>query len=228
MEQFFPYGEQEIAYLKSRDKPLGEVIDKVGMVKRRVILDLFAALVHSIVGQQISTKAHETIWRKMTGAFGEVTPEKVLGLSPEELQAFGITFKKVDYIRSAARKIASGEFDIHALRTMSDAEVCAKLSELDGIGVWTAEMLMLHSLQRPDVLSFGDLAVQRGLRMLYHHRKITRPLFEKYRRRYSPYGSVACIYLWAVSAGAVEGLKDYAPKEKNDGRKRKNKGDSRP
>lgn len=215
MEQFFPYGEQEIAYLKSRDKRLGEVIDKVGMVKRRVIPDLFAALVHSIVGQQISTKAHETIWRKMTGAFGEVTPEKVLGLSPEELQAFGITFKKVDYIRSAARKIASGEFNIHALRTMSDAEVCAKLSELDGIGVWTAEMLMLHSLQRPDVLSFGDLAVQRGLRMLYHHRKITRPLFEKYRRRYSPYGSVACIYLWAVSAGAVEGLKDYAPKEKN-------------
>lgn len=215
MEQFFPYGEQEIAYLKSRDKRLGEVIDKVGMVKRRVIPDLFAALVHSIVGQQISTKAHETIWRKMTGAFGEVTPEKVLGLSPEELQAFGITFKKVDYIRSAARKIASGEFNIHALRTMSDAEVCAKLSELDGIGVWTAEMLMLHSLQRPDVLSFGDLAVQRGLRMLYHHRKITRPLFEKYRRRYSPYGSVACIYLWEVSAGAVEGLKDYAPKEKN-------------
>lgn len=162
MEQFFPYGEQEIAYLKSRDKRLGEVIGKVGMVKRRVIPNLFAALVHSIVGQQISTKAHETIWRKMTGAFGEVTPEKVLGLSPEELQAFGITFKKVDYIRSAARKIASGEFDIYALRTMSDAEVCAKLSELDGIGVWTAEMLMLHSLQRPDVLSFGDLAVQRG------------------------------------------------------------------
>ena len=96
MEQFFPYGEQEIAYLKSRNKRLGEVIDKVGMVKRRVIPDLFAALVHSIVGQQISTKAHETIWRKMTGAFGEVTPEKLLGLSPEELQAFGITFKKVD------------------------------------------------------------------------------------------------------------------------------------
>jgi len=89
-------------------------------------------------------------------------------------------------------------------------------------------MLMLHSLQRPDILSFGDLAVQRGLRMLYHHRKITRALFEKYRRRYSPYGSVACIYLWAVSAGAVDGLKDYAPKQKNDGRKRKNTGNSQP
>lgn len=214
MEQYFPYGEQEIAYLKSKDKRLAEVIDKVGMVKRRVIPDLFAALVHSIVGQQISTKAHETIWQKMADALGEVTPENVLVLSPEALQAFGITFKKVDYIRAAAQKIVSDEFNIHSLRSMSDAEVCAKLSELDGIGVWTAEMLMLHSLQRPDVLSFGDLAVQRGLRMLYHHRKITRTLFEKYRRRYSPYGSVACIYLWAVSAGAIEGLKDYAPKKR--------------
>lgn len=79
--------------------------------------------------------------------------------------------------------------------------------------------------RRVEFRRFGGAA---RLRMLYHHRKITRPLFEKYRRRYSPYGSVACIYLWAVSAGAVEGLKDYAPKEKNDGRKRKNKGDSRP
>ena len=219
MEQYFRYGEQEIAYLKGKDKQLADVIDKVGMVKRRVIPDLFAALVHSIVGQQISTKAHETIWRKMVDALGEVTPEKILSLSPKELQAFGITFKKVDYIQAAARKIASGEFDIQALSAMDDNEVCAKLSELDGIGVWTAEMLMLHSLQRPDILSFGDLAVQRGLRMVYHHRKITRALFEKYRRRYSPYGSVACIYLWAVSAGAVEGLKDYALKQINDGRK---------
>lgn len=228
MEQYFPYGEKEIAYLKSKDKRLAGMIDKVGMVERRVIPDLFVALVHSIVGQQISTKAHETIWRKMVDAFGEITPEKVLDFSPETLQAFGITFKKVDYIRAAARKIMSGEFDIHALRTMSDTEVCAKLSELDGIGIWTAEMLMLHSLQRPDILSFGDLAVQRGLRMVYHHRKVTRTLFEKYRRRYSPYGSVACIYLWAVSAGAVAGLKDCAPKTKSNGRKRKNTSDSRP
>ena len=94
MEQYFPYGGKEIAYLKGKDKRLADVIDKVGMVQRRVIPDLFTALVHSIVGQQISTKAHETIWRKMVDAFGEVTPEKILGLSPEGLQAFGITFKK--------------------------------------------------------------------------------------------------------------------------------------
>lgn len=227
MEQYFPYGEKEVTYLKSRDKRLAEMIDKVGMVKRRVIPDLFAALVHSIVGQQISTKAHETIWRKMVDALGEITPEVVLSLSRETLQAFGITFKKVDYIRAAAQKIASDEFDIHALRTMDDADVCTRLSALDGIGVWSAEMLMLFSMQCPNVLSYGDLAIQRGLRMVYHHRKIDRKLFEKYRRKFSPYCSVASLYLWAVAGGAIEGMKDYAPREKSNGRKRKNTGDSK-
>lgn len=221
MEKYFQYGEKELSYLKSKDKRLAEVIDKVGMVKRRVIPDLFAALVHSIVGQQISTRAHETIWQKLLTHFGTITPAAIASIPQEELQRFGITFRKADYIQSAARKIISGEFDIKELHGMADAEVCNRLSALDGIGIWTAEMMMLHSLQRPDILSFGDLAVQRGLRMLYHHRKITRKLFEKYRRRYSPYGSVACIYLWAVSAGAVEGLKDYAPQEKASNKRKK-------
>ena len=221
MEKYFQYGEKELSYLKSKDKRLAEVIDKVGMVKRRVIPDLFAALVHSIVGQQISTRAHETIWQKLLTHFGTITPAAIASIPREELHRFGITFRKADYIQSAARKIISGEFDIKELHGMADAEVCNRLSALDGIGIWTAEMMMLHSLQRPDILSFGDLAMQRGLRMLYHHRKITRKLFEKYRRRYSPYGSVACIYLWAVSAGAVEGLKDYAPQEKASNKRKK-------
>lgn len=97
---------------------------------------------------------------------------------------------------------------------MSDDEVCARLSSLKGLGVWSAEMLMLFSMQRPDILSFGDLAIQRGLRMIYHHRKIERKLFEKYRRRFSPYNSVASLDIWAVAGGAIEGMKDYAPKKK--------------
>lgn len=214
MENFFQYGETEIAYLKQANKRLAEVIDRIGKVERRVIPDLFAALVHSIVGQQISTKAHETIWGRIENALGKVTPEAIDRLSMEELQGFGITFKKAAYIRNATRKVMDGTFDIQALYTMDDNEVCTRLSELDGIGVWSAEMLMLFSMQRPNILSFGDLAIQRGLRMVYHHRKITRELFEKYRRRFSPYNSVASLYLWAVAGGAIEGMKDYAPKNK--------------
>ena len=213
MENFFQYGKTEIAYLKQVDKRMAEVIDRIGKVERRVIPDLFAALVHSIVGQQISSKAHETIWRRMENVLGQVTPEAIYRLSVDELQGFGITFKKAAYIRNATQKVLDGTFDTQALYTMDDNEVCVRLSELDGIGVWSAEMLMLFSMQRPDILSFGDLAIQRGLRMVYHHRKITRELFEKYRRRFSPYNSVASLYLWAVAGGAIEGMKDYAPKK---------------
>ena len=95
-----------------------------------------------------------------------------------------------------------------------DEEVIRELSALKGIGVWTAEMILLFCMQRPDVFSYDDLAIQRGLRMVYHHRKIDRKLFEKYRRRFSPYCSVASLYLWAAAGGAVPGLKDYALKKK--------------
>ncbi len=75
-------------------------------------------------------------------------------------------------------------------------------------------MILLFYLQRPDIFSYDDLAIQRGLRMVYHHRQVSRELFEKYRRRYSPYGSVASLYLWAVAGGAVPELRDYAPQGK--------------
>ena len=96
---------------------------------------------------------------------------------------------------------------------MSDQEAIEALSSLNGIGCVDAEMILLFCMQRSDVFSYGDLAILRGLRMVYHHRKIDKKLFEKYRRRFSPYCSVASLYLWAVSGGAIPGMKDYAPKQ---------------
>ncbi len=221
MESIFQYGEKEIDYLRSRDPRMAEVIDKIGVVRRRVIPDVFAALVHSIVGQQISTKAHESIWRKVEETVGEVSPKNILAISPELLQSVGISFRKVEYIRDAARRFESGEFDVLSFDSMSDEQVIEKLTQLKGVGVWSAEMLMLFSMQRPDVLSFGDLAILRGLRMIYHHRRIDRRLFEKYRRRFSPCNSVASLYLWAVAGGAIEGMKDYAPKQKQNDKRKK-------
>ena len=225
----FTYTEREVSYLKSRDRRLAEVIDKIGPIEREVIPDLFAALVNSIVGQQISTKAHRTIWDKMTAALGKVTPEAIEQLSDVELQRFGITFKKAAYIKAAARKVLSGELDIASLETLPDEAVCAELTQLDGIGVWTAEMLMLFSMQRRDVLSFGDLAILRGMRMIYRHRVITRELFARYKKRLSPCGSVASLYFWAVAGGAIEGMRDPAPtNNKNHGKRRKDKSGQKP
>lgn len=210
----FIYGDKEVDYLKAKDKRLAEVIDHVGKVERKVIPDLFTALVNSIVGQQISTKAHITIWERMQREIGQITPESICSLSVEGLQKFGITFKKAEYIKKAAGKVIDGSLDIERLESMSDGEVCAELIKLDGIGVWTAEMLMIFSMQRPDILSFGDLAILRGMRMVYHHRNITKKLFARYKRRLSPYASVASLYFWAVAGGAVPGMKDYAPKKR--------------
>ncbi|MCI5622329.1 MULTISPECIES: DNA-3-methyladenine glycosylase family protein [Anaerostipes] len=212
--KYFDYGEKELNYLKSKDKVLGEVIDQIGMIRREVLPDFFEALVNSIVGQQITTKAQQTIWRRMKEVLGDITPNKIVSMEEEELQGFGISYRKVRYIKSAAQKILSGELKVGALREMDDQQICDCLVKLDGVGVWTAQMLMIFSMERPDVLSYGDLAIQKGLRMIYHHRKITRELFHKYQRRYSPYGTVAGFYLWAVAGGAIEGLKDYAPKKK--------------
>ena len=211
---FFQYGRTETDALSRKDPALARVIETVGPIRREVVPDLYEALVNSIVGQQISTKAQATIWGRMKAAHPRITPALVRGLPPGGLQSFGISRRKEEYIRDAAEQILSGALDLNALAQKTDAEVCRELSALRGIGVWTAEMLLLFSMQRPDVLCYSDLAIQRGLRMLYRHRAITPKLFEKYRRRYSPYGSVASLYLWAVAGGAVEGLSDPAPAAK--------------
>lgn len=210
---YFQYGETELDYLKSKDKKLAEVIDKVGHVYRETDTDLFSSVVHHIIGQQISTKAQATIWQRMRDGLGVVNAESILSAGVPALQAYGMTYRKAEYITDFAEKIHSGQFDLDAIWQKSDAEAIAELSSLKGIGTWTAEMILLFCMERSDVFSFDDLAIQRGLRMVYHHRKIDRKLFEKYRRRFSPYCSVASLYLWAAAGGQVEGLKDYAPKK---------------
>ena len=208
---FFAYGDAELACLRARDKRLCEVIDKIGHVDRVVDTDLFSAVVHHIIGQQISTKAQATIWQRMQQTLGTVDAGHILAAGVPELQKLGITYRKAEYITDFARKVQTGECRIEEIWQMPDEEVIRVLSSLKGIGVWTAEMILLFCMQRPDVLSYDDLAIQRGLRMLYHHRKIDRRLFEKYRRRYRPYGSVASLYLWAIAGGAIPGMRDYAP-----------------
>ncbi len=213
-EQYFAYGDEATDYLRERDARLGEVIDAVGHIRRPVDHDLFASVVHQIIGQQISTKAQATIWLRAQDALGGATPQTVDAADAELLQSCGMTFRKADYIKDFAARVVGGTFDLDGIWSMADAEAIAELCTLRGIGVWTAEMILLFCMERPDVLSFGDLAILRGMRMVYHHREVTRPLFEKHRRRYSPYGSVASLYLWAVAGGAVEGMRDYAPKKK--------------
>jgi DNA-3-methyladenine glycosylase II len=195
----FEYGEKETEYLKSRDKKLAEAIDRIGILHRETIPDLFQALVNSIVGQQISMKAWATVWKRMTERFDGVAPGALADAPVETIQKCGMTLRKAESIKELARKVTNGEFDIRTLEALPDDEVCRRLSTLKGIGRWTAEMVMIFSMQRPDVFSWDDLAIHRGLRVLHRHRTVTKTLFEKYRRRYSPHCTVASLYLWEIA-----------------------------
>ena len=206
----FKYGKKEMEYLKSRDKRLGEVIDSIGRVRWTVEPDLFSAIVQNIVSQQISGSAAASILARIEEALGEITPETVAKTDVQVFRACGTSLRKTEYIKDLAAKVMSGDLDLAAVAKMPDAEVIAVLSSLRGIGVWTAEMLLLFTLQRPDILSYGDLGIHRGMRMVYRHRKITKALFEKYRRRLSPCGSVASFYFWMVAGGAIPELTDPA------------------
>lgn len=211
---YFEYGEKEIGYLKEKDKKLAEAIDRIGHIDRAVDTDLFSSVVHHIIGQQISTKAQQTIWARMNETYGEVTAAAIGNADVNELQSLGMTFRKAGYIKDFSEKIISGEFDLDEVSKMSDEDAVKALAGLKGIGVWTAEMILLFCLQRPDILSYGDLAILRGMRMVYRHRKIDKKLFEKYRRRLSPYCSVASLYFWAVAGGGIPELTDPAPAKK--------------
>lgn len=184
----------------------------MGHIERAVDDDLFSSVVHHIIGQQISTKAQQTIWAKLTTELGAITPHTLLACGRDRLQAFGTTWKKVDYILDFAQKVQSGQFDIEALNAMTDEEAIAALSSLKGIGVWTAEMILLFCLQRPNILSYGDLAILRGMRMVYRHKELPKERFERYRKRLSPYCSTASLYFWTVAGGAVPELTDPAAK----------------
>ena len=195
----FEYGQKEIDYLKRKDKKLGAAIDRIGMIKREVTPDTFAALVSSIVSQQISSKAADTVWNRLGLLLGTITPESIAKAEISEIQACGMSARKAGYIKGAAEAALSGQVDFNALHTLSDEEIIKKLSSLRGVGVWTAEMLLIFSLCRPDVVSFKDLAICRGMMNLYGIKELSKEKFERYKKRYSPYGSVASLYLWALS-----------------------------
>jgi len=197
--KIFRYGRTEIAHLKKRDKQLGAAINEIGMIERDVTPDLFVALVASVASQQISAKAAETVWRRIEERLGTITPLSIAGATPEEIQQCGMSMRKAGYIKGIGDAVTNGSLDLARLRELSDDDVIASLSALNGVGIWTAEMLLIFSMERPDVLSWGDLAIRRGMMQLYGKSTIDRTAFERYRKRYSPYGSVASLYLWEIS-----------------------------
>ncbi len=198
--KIFEYGTLEISHLKQVDKILGEAIHRLGKVERCVIPDLFQALIYAMIGQQISVKAAHTIWIRMQERFNEITPQSISKGSAQAVQQCGTTTRKAEYIYKIANKISQRDFDISVLYHLTDDEIIRRLASLEGVGVWTAEMVLLNSMERPNIVSWKDIAIRRGMMKLYNLSELTQEQFVEYKNTYSPYGSVASIYLWQISS----------------------------
>lgn len=198
--RIFRYSNEPTELLARRDGRLGDFISRIGFVERAVFDDFFGGLCYNIVNQQLSMKACETLWGKLTATLGEIAPQNCL--DADRLKACGLSRSKAECIAACAEKFISGEIAPERLREMSDEEVTASLTAIKGIGKWTAEMTLIFCLERPDVLSLSDFGIRKGLSLLHGIDIRDIKTMEKYKRLYSPYGTVASIYLWEA-AGAL-------------------------
>lgn len=196
---YFKYGSEQLNYLKNRDSILGEAIDEIGLIQRPIETDVFSSLIRSIIGQQISTKAADTVRARFETLVGDITADNIDKLTIEEIQACGMSMRKASYIKGIAADALAGVVDFETLKEQSDIEVIKELTQLKGVGVWTVEMLLLHSLHRPNILSYNDLGIRRGIMRLYGLEELPKIEFEKYQKLYEPYGSTASLYIWEIS-----------------------------
>jgi len=187
-----------INYLKKSDPVLSAIIERVGPFRMNYEEPAFPSLTEAIVYQQLHGKAAATIFGRLAALTGNrLTPEGILKLSEGQMRAVGLSKQKLSYLRDLAAKTHSGELDFTRLPELPDAEVIKQLTQVKGIGVWTAHMFLMFALRRPNVLPTGDLGVQMAIRKHYRKRKLPKPAqMEKIAKRWEPYRSVACWYLW--------------------------------
>jgi DNA-3-methyladenine glycosylase II len=187
-----------INHLKKSDPVLRAIIERVGPCRMEFGEPTFHSLAEAIVYQQLNGKAAVTIFKRFTDAAGEpVTPQGVLKLSEQQMRAVGLSKQKSSYLRDLAAKTQSGLLNFEKLADMAEADVIEHLTQVKGIGTWTAHMFLMFTMRRPDVLPTGDYGIQVAMKKYYRKRKLPKPKdMERIAKVWIPYRSIACWYLW--------------------------------
>ena len=198
-----PFAAQHIRaarlHLQKSDPVMKKIIKDVGPFKQTVIRDRFVALVRSIVSQQISTAAARTIQQRLFDAVApcKVEPTAILQFSVDQLRELGISKQKATYMLDLAEKVADGTVDLKNMGRKSDGQVIESLTQIKGVGVWTAQMFLMFSLARLDVFPDGDLGIQNGIEKNYSIRgDLTKQKMQKIAQPWKPYSTIASWYLW--------------------------------
>jgi len=189
---------QAVDHLKKSDPVLRAIIERIGAFRMEYGPPEFHSLAEAILYQQLNGKAAVTIFKRFAALAGEpLTPAGILKLTDEQMRSAGLSKQKSSYLRNMAQRAISGELDFSKLHEMSDEDVIKHLTQVKGVGVWTAQMFLMFTLKRPNVLPTGDFGVQMAIKRHYNKRKLPKPAqMEKIAKPWEPYRSIACWYLW--------------------------------
>lgn len=197
-----PTIELGLRHLRRRDRTLKRVIAAVGPFRLKRQTNRYQSLLRAIVAQQISGRAARSIWGKIetAAATRKLTPAVLHAMPDAALRGAGVSPQKLRYVRDLTERVHSGQLRLHSLHRHSDDDVVEELVQVKGIGLWTAQMFLMFSLGRPDVLPHGDLGIQSAIRKLYGltdlpDRETCQSIAEPWR----PYATIACWYLWRSS-----------------------------
>ncbi|HTW64561.1 MAG TPA: hypothetical protein VME17_08095 [Bryobacteraceae bacterium] len=196
-----------ILHLKKSDPVMRAIIERVGAYKIEHSEPSFGTLVRSIVYQQLSGRVADVILGRLIALLpeGEVTPEAILKLTPVRMRKAGLSKQKTAYIRDLARRTQKGQVKFEKLPDLADHEVIEHLTQVKGIGVWTAHMFLIFALRRPDILATGDLGVRTAIRKAYELDELPHPKqIEEMAITWRPYCSVAMWYLWRSLEGPAQ------------------------
>jgi DNA-3-methyladenine glycosylase II len=190
--------EAALAHLRAADPVLAAIIARIGEYAMQYHEPTFRALVRSIVFQQLHGKAARTIFERLrVKAGGEITPESILKLRPAQMRSIGLSRQKLTYIRDLARETRDGVVEFKRFPEMSDADVIAELTQVKGIGEWTAHMFLMFALRRPNILPTGDYGVRSAMRKAYGMKVMPKPVtMQRLAKGWHPYCSVASWYMW--------------------------------
>jgi DNA-3-methyladenine glycosylase II len=194
-----------VAQLRAADPVMERLIEEHGAIVRRELKeerrgDAYGALLRSIVGQQLSTKAARTIYGRMLELFeGHApTPKQLLAADPDAIRAAGLSRPKINYLRDLAEHVEDGTLELDRLDELSDEKIIEELTAVKGIGEWSAHMFLMFHLGRPDVLPVGDQGIRNAVKTQYRLRKVPdAKRLEKLARPWRPHRTLACLYLWS-------------------------------
>ena len=186
--------------LLKKDEKMNFLINKFGIPVFDIKKDYFQSLLRYIVNQQLSGKSAKAIYERFINLIPKntlISPKEVIKLSKDDMRMAGLSFQKIDYLKNLSNYFVKNSFQKEDVKKMTDQEICKELTQIKGIGQWTVDMFLMFTLNRSDVMPYGDLAIQKGFKKVFKMNHLpSKKEMDDSSRIWRPYRTLACWYLW--------------------------------